>query len=173
MLEVRFLPSELMQRLEAHAYELGYRVLPNGDVIGLRGRVLKGWIDKYGYRYFRVGKKTGDVAVHRLIAYQKFGSKLYEPGLQVRHLNNDQLCNTPENIDIGTATQNAYDKTPETRLRAARTAAKVQRKITSEEAEEIRRLHNSGVSYRQLTERFGIAKSTVSYIVNNKTYKEV
>jgi len=48
---------------------------------------------------------------------------------------------------------------------------KPRKKITQDIADEIRKLSRDGASNRQLRERYGLAKATISYIVNFRTWK--
>jgi hypothetical protein len=156
---------------EEIAYIKGYRVDEEGNVYGLSGQKLIGWITRTGYHCFRIGKNIANLKTHRLAAYQWFGDAMFEVGIEVRHLDGNPLNNVKTNLALGTASQNAMDKLPETRLRAARIAARVVRKLTDAEAIQLRNDRNNGMSYDELKEKYGISsKSTISYIVNNKTY---
>ena len=62
------------------------------------------------------------IKVHRLAAYQKFGDKLFEKGMQVRHLNGNKLDFSFENIELGTGKENCQDIPKEQRVRASKIA---------------------------------------------------
>jgi hypothetical protein len=158
----------------------GYIVTSEGTVVSPRGTKLKLSESKSGgYKEFSI-RKAGQkrtVSVHRLIAFLKYGRKSLRKGIQVRHLNGNPADNRLDNIAIGTATQNSLDKPAIVRKRAARigclAAVKVTRKLTPEEAESLRADRSNGSSYKELMSKYGLAKSTVSYIVNRKTYAVV
>lgn len=93
-------------------------------------------------------------------------------GTVVRHLDNDPHNNALENIGIGTQKQNMYDRPAAERIAHAKKAARRRRKLTDEQAVELRAEHEAGHGYTYLREKYGVSKSTVSYIVNNKTYRK-
>lgn len=144
------------------AYARGYRINPDGEVLNPKGAILRGGRNRDGYRWFRVLKTDPPIRIHRLQAFQKFGVAMFAPGLQVRHLDGNKENNRPENIAIGTASENQMDKPADVRLRAAFKAVDAARK--HDHAEIVAHL-NAGHSYQQTMERFGIrSKGTVSFI---------
>jgi hypothetical protein len=162
------------------AYSKGYDFTMEGDIIGPSGKKLKLQITKNnnGVKYYRFGVKTKqnekrNVNVHRFIAYHKFGNKIHEPGMYVRHLDNDSLNNSYDNIGIGTASDNQMDRPEEERMACSINAATKRRKFSDKEIEEIRKKHKNGSSYKTLMKEYNISsKGTISYIINNK-YKTV
>ena len=125
-----------------------------------------------GIRELKHGKtgRVVNVPVHRLQAYQRFGEAIFEDGVEVRHLNGDALDNSLVNIAIGTASENQMDKPEHVRKRVAAQGAKARRSLSDEQVERLRRRRSEGAKYSELMEEFGIAKGTVSLIVNRKTY---
>lgn len=91
--------------------------------------------------------------------------------MEVRHLDGDPKNNSVTNIAIGTHSENMMDVDPEVLRQKALHAASYRRSLTEDEVEELREFRRQGATYKQLCARFGIAKSTVSYIVNYKTYQ--
>jgi len=95
------------------AYEKGYRVDRHGRVVGLDGKLKA--LSTYGvgkYLQFSIhvdGIKRG-VFVHRLQAYQKFGSSMFEDGIEVRHYDGNSFNNSESNILIGTRKDNHADR---------------------------------------------------------------
>jgi hypothetical protein len=161
-----------MEFKERVAYESGYRPTPDGGVIGPRGNLLKVYPNGKGYLEFKI-KHDVNVAVHRFIAYCKFGDKIYEPGLEVRH-KKPTITNThPDNLLLGTKRQNHFDKSPETRKRFAEAGAAALRSLSTDQVIQLRKDRVAGYKYKDLVRKYGIAKSTVSYIVNRKTYSGV
>jgi hypothetical protein len=151
------------------AVSKGYRI-ENGKPISPTGEVLAVNRDRGGYWRFSVLGSDGKVRplmVHRVVAYQKYGKGLFAPGIQVRHANGNQSDNSFENILIGTQSDNEMDKPDEIRKTVARNAA---RKLTEEQVCQLRKDRESGMKYDALVQKYGIRKSTVSYIVNGKTY---
>ena len=157
----------------AWAHKVGYKVLPDGSVISHVGRRRKLNSSVGGYLRFTVGPRDGNhgwVHVHVLAGLQYFGERALEEGMQVRHLDGDPTNNVRDNLALGDASQNAFDISSPVRFKRSREGAKVQRKLSDSDVAALRADRNSGATYAQLMERYGIAKSTVSYIVNKKTY---
>jgi hypothetical protein len=160
-----------MKNKEELAFEKGYRVLPDGSVCSPKGRILsRNNTDRDGYPQFRFEKGCTYIPVHRLAAYQKFGKRLYDPGIEVRHRRNDPSNSRPCNILIGTRSQNSMDKSRATRVRVAKIAAAARRSLTDTQVDQLRKDRDGGMSYLELMAKYEIAKSTVSYIVRRKTY---
>lgn len=134
---------------------------PSGRKIGTRGK------DPYMYFGIRLDlKKVVKVYIHRLQAYQKYGNAIYGEGVQVRHLNGNSFDNSFDNIDIGSATNNAMDKPKETRLRAALKASSKVRIYSDEDVLEIQRLRKLGLTYKDIMRRFNVKnKSTLRYVL--------
>ncbi len=161
-------------RKEEEAYSKGYRVDEEGNVFGPTGK-RKLSLHTTGYfvfNYRNADGKNKHVLVSRLAAYQWFGAELYTEGFEVRHLDGNPKNNTRANIAIGTKTQNAYDRTPESLREHALKAARSLRKLSSEQVAALRADRVAGADYKTLMAKYGVAKGTVSYIVNGATYKE-
>ena len=159
-------------RAVVESYDKGYRVSKSGKFLTPKGKEI-GYKDSRGYICTKITLKSGDYSellAHQLQAYQKFGDRALEEGVCVRHLNSDQIDNSYENISIGTHQDNMQDKPREIRLRVAKQAASHRRKLTEEQVRCLRKDRSAGMSYKELSTKYGIAKSTVAYIVNHKTY---
>lgn len=102
-------------KLETVAYNRGYRVAENGDIINPNGKVLSGSIRtpnrKYSQLVFtlKIDGKSKHCGVHRLQAYQKYGDKIYDIRVLVRHLDGNPMNNSYNNIVIGSYSDNYYD----------------------------------------------------------------
>ena len=157
-----------LNKFLVEAYERGYRV-NDGKVYNPSGKQIKLQLDKNGYYRFtiRLNGKNNSVRVHRLVAYQKYGDKLFEPGIEVRHRNNNSKDNLDENVFIGTSSQNKMDKNPEDRLEHAKKASKAAQIVnTKYDAEVIKKTHAELKSYKKVMEIFGItSKGTLHNIL--------
>jgi len=161
------------------AYERGFKVTKDGNLISSTGKKVVGFTTSNGgYLRYNISDRRGQgfrnrsFMLHRLQAYQKFGDKLFELGLQVRHLNGNSLDNSWDNIEIGTASQNQLDKTVETRKKIARAGAYKQRKFTPDIAEKIIEKYKTEIiSIRELAGEHNVSTSTIWYILNGRTYK--
>lgn len=166
------------KRVEAvkWAKNKGYRVEPDGCVIGLRGYKLKTFIYHVGnadYRFFSISgtkDRVSTVRVAHLQAYQKYGETALGEKVVVRHLDGDSLNDAWDNIAIGSHSDNMMDIPERARRRKAKWAASFVRKLTAGQVRELRAFREKGATLVELAEKYGLAKSTVSYIVNRKTY---
>ena len=115
-----------MSRNEILAYQQGYRMTKDGQLLGIKGKPIKGWKDSgYNEHQFRDPsnpKKHLKFKWSRLQAYQKFGNLIYVEGTVVRHLNSDRGDDSCDNIAIGTQSQNLMDMPEEDRIKKARHA---------------------------------------------------
>jgi len=166
--------------IEAH--RRGYRVLADGTLVSAQGKVLSSkYRGKEGYQAFALpwGKRPGVkrrfivVLAHTLAAYQKYGESAMHTGVQVRHLNGDPRDNRLENLAIGSQSDNKMDIPEEIRKRIAKVAASHLRSLTEKQAQDLINNRACGMTYKDLMEKYCIAKGTVSYIVNGKTYPEL
>lgn len=120
------------------AFRKGYRVNGRGQVLGVRGRPLKLRLKTHkrkhgGYLYFtvRVGRnshsRTVQVPVHRFVAFQKYGKRVFDSGVEVRHTGRSATDNRPKVIKLGTRHQNERDKPKHVRSNAVKKAWKTRR----------------------------------------------
>lgn len=148
-------------RIEEVAHSKGYRVTDDGRVLNPIGRQLAAHPDRCGYPQFNVGESK--CRVHRLSAFQKFGDAIYREGICVRHLDNNSGNPRPDNLILGTNSDNMMDVPAEVRLRKARAAAAL---ITKHDHVEVVAFHQTSRSYRATMERFGIrSKGTLNFIL--------
>lgn len=91
----------------------GYEVSNLGRVVShRRGRpiVLKGYTNPKGYRFVNLfdGQRSNPRAVHRLVMLTFVGPR--PDGLEIRHLDGDQLNNAVDNLAYGTRAENLADQ---------------------------------------------------------------
>lgn len=148
-------------------YEKGYRIDKEGTIC-YKNNTRKGCIqycNKIPYLKIsiKIGNKTCNVPVHRLQAYQKYGNKLFENGMEVRHLNGNSLDNSYDNIAIGTHSENMFDKPKEVRLKQANIATSYMKKHNHEE---IYDYYIKCKSYKETMKKFNISsKGTLHFIL--------
>lgn len=154
------------------AYSKGYRCDEKGNVISPLGNLLKLRIDSRGYQAFSVniGLKGGKgVPVHRLQAYMKFGDRIFEKNIHVRHLDGNPTNNSYDNIGIGTPYENSMDRDPEDRMKYAINASTGNRKFTDDEMVKILEFYDGCKSYKQTMQEFGItSKGSLWFMLNNR-----
>jgi len=159
------------------AFQLGYRVV-DGKVFSKTGYKLSTWKSSTGYLEFSCfsgskknnTRKTFKIFVHRLVAYQKYGEDLFNHDC-VRHLDGNKLNNTPDNILVGTFSENTMDIKKEVRIKKSSLAC---RKFKDSLIKEIRRFHKNSKSYKKTMNEFNIkSKGSLHYLLNNKYVSKV
>ena len=161
----------MFSRYEEEAKKRGYRVDKFGHAFNKHNREV-GTIGCRGYRYFAFrdeNNKIIKVYIHRMQAYQKYGKRLYQDGILVRHLDGNSLNNHRDNIAIGTALDNHYDKPYSVRSNNNERLRLLNIKYSNEKVIEIQNKHKAGFTYKQLMKEYGInSKGTMSYIINHR-----
>lgn len=148
------------------AIKKGYSVTNEGVLLNKFGQPVKGRLNHHGYRQFGMktgeGRKQCNVAVHRIMAFQKFGHRIFDPLLCVRHLDGNPLNNSAANIEIGTYSQNMMDIPKEVRVRKAGLAALKHPRAA------IKEFYNSCHSYKLTMAEFGLtSKGTLNHILRH------
>jgi hypothetical protein len=154
------------------AFERGYRVCEDGRVIGPKGKYRKLYVHNNGFLRFTVrpvGTRRSVAAfVHQLAAFQLFGD--YDPALVVMHLNGDRADNRLSNIALGTRAESHMRIARTLRVLYAVNAASKLRSLTDGEVASLRAERACGASLKDICAKYGIARSTASYIYNRRTY---
>lgn len=105
------------------------------------------------------------LCIHRVI-YRKFNGPLRED-YAVNHIDGNKRNNTPPNLELITHSENM--------LHCWRVLGhipmKPRKKIDQATADQMRIEYRDGATNRELREKYGLAKATVSYIVNGKTWR--
>lgn len=151
----------------------------SGDVYGKSGNLLKGTVAANGYVYITlvikgITRSKGQVVPkHALIAFRKYGEAAFADGFETRHKDGNHLNNIPDNILIGTRSDNMMDMTAEARSDRNKNKPSKKRKLSIEAVEEIQRIYENGLIRGQCTElaqKFGVNPTTISEIGTRKTY---
>lgn len=151
----------------------GYWATEEGHVYSLKGRTvplrLTGCLNKDGY--YRVGIRVEGrltvIPIHRIISDAFLGKKA--KGLVTRHLNGDPKDNRATNLAYGTDKENKQDQLIHRGLEPFLKSARKRRKLTWEQASEIRALQGK-LSCLKVGALFKIHESTVCDIWNKKLY---
>lgn len=105
------------------------------------------------------------LCIHRVI-YRRFHGPLRED-YAVNHIDGNKRNNTPPNLELITHSENM--------LHCWRVLGhipmKPRKKIDQAIAEQMRAEYVAGATNRELRKKYGLAKATVSYIVNGRTWK--
>jgi HNH endonuclease len=148
------------------AFRKGYRVTDEGSVVNAVGGNRKAQTRKTLRQVFNVGVGGGKrhpVYVHKLQAYQKFGEAIFEPGIVVRHLDGNPLNNRPENIAIGTISDNVMDRDPLERQLHAQKGNRGTGIADEETWLQIKKDHDEGLGYKKLRKKYGVSLASLSY----------
>ena len=150
------------------AYNKGYRCTKSGIPLGIDGKEIKGWYRNDGYHFIKVrinSTENLNISIHRLQAFQKYGHKLFEQGIEVRHLDGNPKNNSWGNILIGNHSENIMDIPEEIRIAKALHATSFTRKY---DKQEIRDFHKKENSYKKTMEKFNISsKGTLHHILKS------
>ena len=143
------------------AYDRGFRVDESGTLLSRKGVALKVRTTKAGYyeTNVRINNKLHHLPVHRLCAYQKFGDAMFETDC-VRHLDGNPRNNHPDNIAIGTISDNAHDIPKERRIAIAKHAVHCNKRTRSDEmARQIQEYYKQVRSFSKTKLKFGISSN--------------
>lgn len=154
------------------AFNLGYRVSIDGNLI-LKGINVnhKLYLNNRGYFMFSIpaiSGQTKNISVHRLQAFQKFGEKTFSSKC-VRHLNNNKLDNSCDNIAIGTHAENYNDRDLTTKAQQYLKVAHKNIKYPIPLRNKIRRLHLKKLTIREISDRVEVPYKSVYEIVSGRT----
>lgn len=131
------------------------------------------WIggrNKHGYGVvYASNRNEGDscTTAHR-VAYL-LAKGVFDSNLMVLHSCDNPPCCNPAHLRVGTAKDNAQDAILRNRRPTTIKFAPRVRKLSDQDVEEICRLSIKGRSARELAEAYGVARSTISDILNGKT----
>lgn len=147
------------------AYDKGYRITHDGQLLSPKGIIRKIHKNKVGYyeTNVRIKGKLYHLYIHRLCAYQKYGDIIFDAEC-VRHLDGNPLNNCSDNIEIGTQKDNIMDIPKEVRQKKAEYATSFIRKYNKNE---VREFYKQNRSYKKTMNHFGMTtKSTLWFILN-------
>lgn len=150
---------------------LRYTIDEKGVLKNPQGKKV-GSVNRQGYKKIQVTicGKARDVFLHRIQAYNKYGSKLYEKGIQVRHLNDIKTDNSSDNIALGTATDNLNDRGREKIMADQKKATDASKKYSDEKVLQIKEFYKKNNNSQKLTmQTFNISSTgTLWYILNKR-----
>ena len=126
----------------------------------IKGRVLKpAGSKKDPHLTVTLGHGARGSLVHQLVARVFLGP--CPPGQEVRHLDGNPLNNRLDNLAYGTRAENILDV-----LRVG----KAWRKLTAEQAHEIRQRLQKGEKGASLAKEYGVGQACISAIKNGRTF---
>lgn len=122
-----------------------------------------------GYGYFRVGSKA--LTAHRVSYEMAYG--LIPQGMLVCHRCDNPPCVNPAHLWLGTEQDNTQDSVQKGRRARQYGAANGFSRFSEADISEIRRAAASGALQKDIAHRFGVDRSTISYILTGKTWRHV
>lgn len=126
----------------------------------VKGRILKpGKFCKTGHLSVVLGRGTAGKPVHQLIMLTFVGP--CPNGQEVLHNNGDPADNRLSNLRYGTRTENILDVYQQ---------GGRWRKLTAEDAKNIRERLEKGESGRSLAREYGVSESTISAVKTRRTF---
>ena len=132
----------------------------------------KGYLSKDGYGRFRFyGRNGKKVQAHRASWILNFGP--IPEGMFVCHKCDNRKCVNPEHLFLGTPQDNMNDMVAKGRSGDTRGEKSGLTHLTDADVLSIRARYPQGTKLIDLAREYGVAKSTVSYIVNGHTWKHV
>lgn len=161
-----------------------YKISSIGDVIGLdrvtnnpinlttKGVLLKPSI-KRGYKCVvlqKEGKRTYP-SIHRLVAINFLPNPENKP--QVNHINGIKTDNRVENLEWNTSKENINHAFDNNLRKSQNGALNINARLTEIQVSEIRSLKNKGVSQVDIMRMYGMSRSNVNDIVNNRIWKKL
>lgn len=155
---------------DVNGYGGMYRVSNLGRVwktAGKRAGVMLGGTAK-GYRLvlFRYEKRRRGFTVHSLVAEAFIGPR--PSGAQVRHLDGDKLNNAAYNLAWGTPVENSADRVLHGTALLGESNPRA--KLSWSQVREIRSLVR--ISRHEIARRYGMGRTTISAILDGKSWKE-
>ena len=154
-----------------NAFAGGYAVDSLGNVLSKKGWILKPQLINSGYLAvtLRVGNRSYHITVHQIVWV--FFNNLDVP--QINHIDGNKLNNCPQNLEQSTQSHNnkhAY----RTGLRSPNHGAKSGRSdLTDQDVIDMRSLVADGHRQKEIAPLYGIARNTLSYIINRRTWTHI
>lgn len=159
-----------------YAVEVGYKISKQGTVTNPKGKILTGYLNNSGYKVHSVhiDGKHWKFSAHALQAYTKFGDIIFETEC-IRHLDDNKENNSFDNIDVGSNADNFQDSIKNGREglvteESLQAAVQATRKLNDEQCKEVYIHLQNGGTQKDLCERFGLSKSTMSCILRSDYY---
>lgn len=157
------------------------RVRTNGYYINSRWALSKGkYIERKirklqnnlrGYRMLQLRCHGKSKPIHRIVAHHFIPNPLNLP--MVNHLNGDKKDNRAINLEWCTAQRNAQHSVDNGFTKIKKGSELVFSKLTEKDVIEIKIMLKKGIYQKQIGEKFGVNKSTISAICVGRNWSHV
>lgn len=156
---------EDFSQTEKIAFNRGYKVLKDGTFLNPEGNIIgcNSKINGYYVSGIKINGISKNLKIHRLQAYQKFGDKIFDSNLMIRHLNGIKTDNSWDNIILGTNQENQLDIPKQKRINRSINSNK---KYSNEFILHIREEYKFGVKLIDLSRKYNIPKSSIHNLLN-------
>ena len=148
---------------------LRYTISDDGVLKNRNGKIV-GSKNRQGYEkiQIRLGGKAKDIFTHRIQAFKKYGRKMYDKGIQVRHLNDIKTDNRASNIALGTAKDNYQDRGKDSIDATQKRATEASRKYSKEIIEQAKAYYGKTNNLKETSEKFNIPATSLHYRLKGK-----
>lgn len=147
--------------------DTGYYVSDLGRVVGFFGKILNPVVGKRGYSSVLLCSKRW--SVHRLV-WTTFKSQI-PPKMEINHLNRNKSDNRLINLEMVTHQENTKHCCSTRKI--LRGSEHKTSKLSEESVKIIKSKLVSGVKANALANEYGVSKSVISSIKNNKTWAHI
>ncbi len=148
-----------------------YMVTSEGEVWSVRkNRYLLQFKGRAGYK--RVALYSEGIKTQKFVSVLVLETYCCDcpEGMQSRHLDGNNINNSLSNLEWCTPSVNRLDTWEHAKINGMKIGNS---KLVKEDIRSIRFLHDHGYSKRVLSKRFSVDRSTISKIVNRKTWEWV
>lgn len=145
----------------------GYTVDKNGIAKNPKGLIVGKTTNRYDKISVKINKITFSVFVHKIQAYLKFGNKIFEKDIIVRHKNDISKDNTWDNILIGSFQENSLDVPKEKRILNSLNSTLKTRKYSNELILKVREELKTK-TVKEISKLYNIPTNTIYWMKNNQ-----
>lgn len=155
------------------------RVDKNGPIVPYVGTPCWVWIDTFAdARYGGFGANKRQYLSHRFSYELHYGA--IPKGMQVLHKCDIKPCVRPDHLFLGTQSDNIRDMYKKGRYVEKRPRDYGPKgenhhkaKLTTQQVLEIRELHKSGISQKEIASRYETGETNIWFIVHNLSWKHI
>ena len=150
----------------------GYVFCENGEIIGPRGKPIRGKVNTHGYRQVAIYglRRTKDRYVNRLIA-EAFHGLPPSDRYHAAHIDGDSLNNAASNLRWATPKENEADKKKHGTVSVGEKNGWTY--LTEDMVRQMRVARDSGLSFRLIAIEHGVCRSTAFNVCKGITWGHI